>query len=275
MQSLDLKTQLTALVSIGALSISITAGSAQFANGLVSYDPGNGYSPGFTNATTALGAPTMTLSYGPVDPFNPPFSKEDVVSVGAGGWLTLEFAHPIDNQPTAAFWGLDFVVFGNEGFVDTNWPGGITDGQLLNQAFGSPGVSRVFVSQNGVDYHELQIPTGISAAVDLLFPADSAGLIGQPVNPYLSNQDFAGLNLDGIRALYQGSAGGTGFDLDWAVDSEGQPVTLDSASFLRIEVSEGKLEVDAVAVVPEPANLGLLALAATVLLLRGRRVDRD
>jgi hypothetical protein len=261
------------LTTVGVVVMSTAVGSAQFADSVVDYVPGTGNAPGFTNASTALGAPTMALSYGPVDPFNPPFAQSNVVSIGTGGWLTLEFNASIENKPTDSFWGIDFVVFGNEGFLDTNWPAGMTDGQLFNQAFGTPGTSRVLVSEDGVDYYELQIPVSFSAAVDTLFPPDSAGVIGQPANPNLTNADFAGLDLNGIRALYAGSAGGAGFDLDWAVDDANQSVALSSASFIRIEVTESKVEVDAISVVPEPttAALALFGIAGTAL---GRHFKR-
>jgi len=86
------------------------------------------------------------------------------------------------------------------------------------------------------------------------------------VNPALTSADFNGSNLSGIRALYGGSAGGTGFDLSWARDENGNPVDLQSASFLRIDVLSGRTQIDAVSVVPEPgasmiAAIGVLSLA--------------
>src|SRR5437763_6935301 len=41
------------------------------------------------------------------------------------------------------------------------------------------------------------------------------------LNPALTGSDFAGLNLTGVRSLYNGSAGGGGFDLAWARDVNG------------------------------------------------------
>ena len=38
------------------------------------------------------------------------------------------------------------------------------------------------------------------------------------MNPALTAADFAGQDLAGIRALYNGSAGGAGFSLAWAID---------------------------------------------------------
>jgi hypothetical protein len=250
------------LAAASGILLSHATAHATFATAVLDYDAGIGFADGFTNSAAALGAPTMRLSYGPVDPFNPPFADTELVSVGKGGLLTLEFDTPIPNSLLSP-WGIDFVVFGNEGFMDTNWPAGQTDGKLFNQAFGTPGLSCVLASEDGISFFELRPPTSISAAVDMLFPADSSGIIGLPVDPRLSNEDFAGLDLAGIRGLYAGSAGGAGFDLQWAIDNSGQSVRLDSARQLRIEVTDGKVEVDAVSVVPEPTGLmsiGLLAL---------------
>ena len=250
------------LAAASSILISHATAHATFATAVLDYDSGIGFADGFTNAPAALGAPAMKLGYGPVDPFNPPFADTELVSVGKGGLLTLEFDTPIPNSLLSP-WGIDFVVFGNEGFMDTNWPAGKTDGKLFNQVFGTPGVSRVLASEDGISFFELKPPTSISAAVDMLFPADSMGTIGLPVDPHLDHDDFAGMDLAGIRELYAGSAGGAGFDLQWAIDETGQKVQLNSARQLRIEVTDGKVEVDAVSVVPEPAGLmgfGLLTL---------------
>jgi len=67
--------------------------------------------------------------------------------------------------------------------------------------------------------------------------------------------DFAGLNAAQIRALYYGSAGGTGYDLSWAQDANGQPVKLPEINYVRVEVLSGKSEVDGFASVFVPPGL--------------------
>ena len=43
----------------------------------------------------------------------------EVISIGAGGSLTLRFDSPIANSPSNRF-GIDFIIFGNTGFIVTN-----------------------------------------------------------------------------------------------------------------------------------------------------------
>jgi hypothetical protein len=85
-------------------------------------------------------------------------------------------------------------------------------------------------------------------------------------------------SLEGIRALYNGSAGGTGFDLAWAVDGDGNAVSLDSVSFIRVDVLSGRSEIDgfSAVMVPEPSTIVLAALGGFVLVCRRRkgRVDK-
>src|SRR5690349_700550 len=80
---------------------------AQFANSVISYERGTGFSPNYTNAGAALGGPASGSG---VTPFAPPFSTSQIVSIGAGGSLTLQFNAPILNSPADAF-GIDFLIF--------------------------------------------------------------------------------------------------------------------------------------------------------------------
>jgi hypothetical protein len=102
----------------------------------------------------------------------------------------------------------------------------------------------------------------------MLFPTDGTGNPSIPVNPALTGADFNGLNLGGIRSLYNGSAGGTGFDLSWARDGAGNSVDLQSASFLRIDVLSGRTQIDAISTVPEPTSLAVAVMGAAVISLR-------
>src|SRR5436190_1010413 len=76
-----------------------------------------------------------------------------------------------------------------------------------------------------------------------------------PSNSALRPSDFAGQTLEGIRALYLGSAGGEGYDISWAQDAAGHAVFLPAINFVRIEVVDGKSEVDGVAAVFVPRGL--------------------
>ena len=253
------KLQIVLLASAG-LFVSFGA-RAQFAESVVSYEPGTGFSPGYTNAQVVLGEPSRVTPGtfgGPVDPFGPAYLPSQLVSLGAGGSLTLKFSKPVLDHPHNRF-GIDFIIFGNTGFIITNefdlntfdWVGiPATDGSIFGN---NPGASRVSVSRDGVTFYELN--PAVAPSLDGLLPTDGSGDFHMPCDPTLVQTDFAGLTVGGIRALYYGSAGGAGYDLAWAQDSNGKRVTIKAVSYIRLEVIEGKAEVDGIAAVCVPPGL--------------------
>jgi hypothetical protein len=90
---------------------------------------------------------------------------------------------------------------------------------------------------------------------DGLLPTDGSGDFHTPADPTLTQADFAGQTLEGIRALYFGSAGGAGYDISWAVDSGGRRVWLSEINYVRVEVLSGKSEVDGLSAVFVPPGL--------------------
>src|SRR5882672_2265460 len=255
-----LRIQLLALALASSL-LSLTA-RAQYADAVVSYVSGSGFSPGFTNPAAALGEPsriTPGTFGGPVDPFDPPYLASQLVSIGAGGSLTVKFSRPVLNHPRNRF-GIDFIIFGNSGFIITNafdpntfdWIGTpATDGSLFGN---NAGASRVSVSRDGAVFYELN--TTLAPPVDALLPTDGSGDFHVPADPSLTQADFTGLTLEGIRALYYGSAGGAGYDISSAQDAQGHAVTLPEINYVRVEVLSGKAEVDGFAAVFVPQRVG-------------------
>src|SRR5436190_1028490 len=157
-----------------ASAMAVSTAFAQYADYVIAYTPGNGVSATFTNPISALGEPSRATggSGAAVTPFSPPFRGDQIVSVGAGGSLTLHFNEPIRDDPGHAY-GIDFLIFGNSGFVITNGNfagGGITDGSLLGQ---NAGTSRVSVSLDGITFYILN--PALAPTVDGLFPTDGSG----------------------------------------------------------------------------------------------------
>ncbi|MBN2505527.1 MAG: hypothetical protein JXQ71_02415 [Verrucomicrobia bacterium] len=265
-------------VAVAGTMLAGAARGASYADAVVNYDPGTGAASALNDPAAALGEPSRITSGpygGPVDPFSPPFLGSQIVSVGAGGSLTLQFAEPILNQTSHPF-GADFIVFGNAGFVITNafdpdtftylgTPA--TDGTLFGA---SSAQTRVSVSDDGLVFFTLD--PARAPGVDQLFPTDGLGDFLQPVDPGLSPVDFAGATLEGIRQLYGGSAGGAAFDLGWALDAEGRGVEMPRARYVRIEVLSDKVELDGIGVVavPEPSAGALAALAGVCVAMRRR-----
>jgi len=265
------------LALLGVTLLTTNPIQAQYADQVISYSSGSGGAAGFTNPTAALGEPSRTTPGefgGPVDPFSPGYLNSQLVSLGTGGSLTVSFATPIFNDPQHPG-GLDFQIFGGAGFIITNafdenfnfigTP--TTDGSLFGAQTGE---ARVSVSTDGSTFFTLN-PT-LAPPVEALFPGDGQGDFTRPVNASLSDFSFAGLNLEGIRALYAGSGGGAGYDLAWALDSNGQPVELLSIRYVRVEVLSGKVELDgfSAVAVPEPTTWALLVGGFSTL-LSGRR----
>ena len=264
-----------ALVLASALFVP-AVGVAQFATSVVSYNSGVGFQSGYTTASSALGEPsriTPGLYGGPVDPFNSAYLVSQVVSIGAGGSLTLHFNTPIQNNPANAF-GRDFNIFGNAGFVITNeydfnvydWVGvPATDSSL----YGADAIAtRVSVSSDGVNFYTLN--PALAPTVDALFPTDGIGNFGLPINPSLTASSFAGKTLTDIRALYNGSGGGASYDISWAQNSLGQSVSLTSIEFVRVEVLGGNAEIDGIVAVPEPtaASVALIGTLTAAFVRR-------
>jgi hypothetical protein len=234
-------------LAFASLVINSYAGT-NFAARVVSYDPGLGFADGYTNTSAVLGEPSRINPFSDaVEPFNPPYGKEQVLSIGEGGSLTIQFDRPVHNAPNKAF-KLDFIIFGNSGFIITNdfdpntyeWIGTpATDGTLFGA---NPGETRVSVSKDGKKWFVLD-PL-VAPNLDVLFPPDGTGDFRIPVNPELTAADFAGATTEDIRALYQGSGGGTGYNISWARNDHGRKVELPFIRYVRIEVLSGKVEVD-------------------------------
>jgi hypothetical protein len=224
---------------------------------VLEYHPGSGAAAGFDQVSSVMGEPSRLTPGefgGPVDPFSAPWQPGQLLSIGEGGSITLRFAQPVLNHPANPL-GLDFLVFGSAAFVITNGDftgGGLTDGSLFGNNAGSTLVS---VSADGASYFPLD--TSIAPSFDSLFPTDGSGDFTLPVDPSLDQTAFAGLGLAGIRGLYAGSAGGTGYDLAWARDTSGNPISLDQIQFVRLDVLSDRAEVDALTAVPEPGPVAL------------------
>src|SRR5690606_18716107 len=136
-------------------------------------------------------------------------------------------------------------------------------------------IGLIEVSANGVDFVPVSggadgaFPTVGYLDVTEPFPSAEGTVLSdftKPVNP-AALANVAGLNTAQIIAAYEGSGGGTGIDL--------ASTGLGSISSVRISNPAGSprtIEIDALAdvrTVPEPATLGLAALAP--LLARRRR----
>ena len=225
--------------------------AANYAHSIVDHQPGLDPGP-LTNALAALGEPSRTTEdpqWGtfPVDPFGPPYLASQLVALGDAGSLTLQLEHPLVDDPANPH-GLDFLVFGNA-FFQLNSDFTTTSGLLGGT---NAGITTVSVSPDGVTFYTLD--PQLAPSPDGWFPTDHVGSPTRPVNPALTTVDFAGQDLAGIRQLYEGSAGGTGYDLAWARDLQGKPLALPFVQYIRFDQQGGTAQIDAVsAISPSPS----------------------
>lgn len=263
MHSINRPRPLTTVAVLAALCPLVTFAQIDpFADQITAYDPGTGFATdfatglGFTNTASALGAPASVTPGdfgGPVSPFAPPYLSEQLLSIGAGGSVTVSFDPPIFNHPGNPF-GIDFIVYGNTGFNITNGDfsgGGITDGSTFGE---NTGRTRLSVSADNQTYFELD--PNLAPVADGALPTHGSGRFGHPADPSLTFTDFAGADLAQIEQLYQGSAGGTGYDLDWARSINGEPANLLEVRYVKIDVIEGKSEIDALSAVLPSQPIG-------------------
>jgi hypothetical protein len=237
------------------------------------------------NDPTVVGDPTTSPTAGITDldygapgiicPFNPPADTDQLVTVGSGGTITLQFPKPINVLSSAPTVG----VFTAAGLIDNDYPNGqATDPATL---FSNPESAVVSVSANGSTWVSLgvqnfNIPENFFTnatspyQVTAPSPADVADF-GQPFTQTLDS--FDGKTYSGILTKLNGSAGGTWLDLSGTGLSEINYIQFTEPTD-QVPVTSF-IAIDAVsandASVPEPASsVAFLALGGLCL----RRVRR-
>lgn len=208
-----------------------------YADQVISYNSGTNAATGFVDPLTALGIPERFTGEGifpsAVTVFNSPFGTDEIVSIGEGGSLTIQFNTPVTDDPDNLF-GIDLLVFGNAMFTF----GGSGVGNPAG-LFSEPGI--IEVSVDGTTWFAVA-----DALADDLFPtegyrdltdpfATTPGSVEsnftQPVDPALSLADFSGLTYAQVLEIYNGSGGGAGVDIG--------ALGLSEISFVRISNPEG------------------------------------
>ena len=214
----------------------------------------------YGDPSNALGHPSLSVPEWvqqnvprtPATPAAPPWGAGTLVSLttasgnnNVGGSITLEFDHPVLDDPRNPF-GLDFIVFGNT-LHQRATSGGSVAGNVdpstieFKTAGGDPEPGLVEVSQDGVTWFAFANgPYADSFAPTLSHRYDPdnadtnlfAGNLWwgattdatRPVDPAVSFANFQGKSIADYATLYDGSAGGTGFDIaafDLPADGQG------------------------------------------------------
>jgi hypothetical protein len=202
----------TSLVALTSHRAEAAGVPGTFADQVISYDGGtNRFQFNlYTNPAVALGSPQTSTGGGfVVTPFNNPFSRNDVVSVGLGGQITLRlarFAEPVAGATP------EIGVFTFQQFLQTA-TGGTNSGPTL---FYPSLLAKAEVSADGLAWVALN--GGNPVAFDI--PANAYG-DAPPTILSDYGQPFVG-GLDALRdrasladtiAAYNGSGGGTWLDI--------------------------------------------------------------
>ncbi len=255
-----------------------------FALEVIEYIPGTGVGSDwltgqpYSDPSVALGRPTVDTTGNPifVNPLEPvpvvpvaPASRSfEIVTIGAGGALTLKFEHPVFDHPQNPF-GIDFIVFGNVlQSADRVWSNRSPDVVTLEGTlFEEPGI--VSVSQDGETW--LTFTNGPFADTfaptlgRMWQPEAPDASLGEwndwwgeatdptwPLDPSITSTDFVGRTVADVARIYGRSAGGTGFDLS-SLDLPMHPERdMKWMQYIRIEAPSspgGTPEIDAVAAV--------------------------
>jgi len=202
----------------------------------------------YDDVENVLGRPTayMTGQWGgPVSPYNPAWKEGELLTLeGEDDFVVIEFDHAVVDDPNNPF-GLDFIVFGNAfgvGTTDAYYSQDMGPAGISFTGSGTPEEALVEVSQDGQNWYAFNDgPHGDDFAPTLGFVYDDVapdttlysgnrwwGKMADacyPVDPSLSWASLQGLTLAEVAKRYNGSAGGTGFDigkLDLPVNAQGR-----------------------------------------------------
>ena len=213
----------TNVILASLLTALLTLNADPWADQVIQWTPGTGGAAGYDDPGTTLGPPTRTtVGDLAATPFYPAWGTDELVSIGAGGSITLRFDEPVRDDADNPH-GIDLLLFGNCGFVDQSLPQGIVGG-----LFGADG-GELEISVDGIDW--IRIP---GCQTDGAWPTRGwqdlgpydAGISTRPTDftrpmaDTLSVDDVFGLPWNELVTYYDGGGGGVGVDLaDAGVDA--------------------------------------------------------
>jgi len=249
---------------VTTIALGLDYDSNDFAIEVVQYVEGSGVGKDwisgqpYNNPNCALGRPTLeTTGDGwyirvdenvPVVPVYPPFRAFELVTVGNGGRLTVKFNHRVANDENNPY-GIDFIIYGDAFSGSEGWTNGNPEETIVTgSVFAEPGI--VSVSQDGNDwYYFSNGPYADGFAPTASYEWDDVNNVWaeeldptRPVDPNLTAANLNGKTVAEVIEIYNGSAGGTGFDIG--------VLGLDWIQYVRIEDdpdSSAKTEIDAIA----------------------------
>ena len=268
-----------ASASLSVLSLCGVAGATEFVSQADSYTQGTVSLSHevYDQPSACLGQPTGVTGVGSPYPgvvsvFNPPYDTDQIVLIGVGGSIQLQFPSPV-----VVGTGPAIGVFSNVGLEDSDYPNGVVADPLV--PFGG-GTADVSVSQDGtnwvslgtVDFDNPENYYLNAGPYDAGAPADpQVADFGQPFTG--SVNEFAGEDNAQVLSTLDGSAGGTWLDLSGT--------GLSQVDYIQFSIpgnapSGSQLALSAVSVaesheVPEPASLSLIAAGGLLALARRRR----
>ncbi|MEM6602000.1 MAG: PEP-CTERM sorting domain-containing protein [Verrucomicrobiota bacterium] len=241
---------------------------------VVSYSAGTGTS--LNDSSAALGLPSATVdgpfgNFGELNPFNPHYSADEIVQIGSGGELTLRLTNYVTLDDSSGV--LELGVLENVFLIDA---GGGTNNNPAS-SFGADSAV-LEVSDDGVNFFSLGLQE-FNQAGNYWSDSPGEGLAGTTVADFgkpfeAALGDFDGLSFSDTLAEFNGSGGGTWFDVPTSLG-------ITEIGWIRFSgVTTGTLEVDSVfgnsalkgaATIPEPSSLLLLLFGMSWLMLWKRK----
>jgi len=204
--------------------------------------------------------------------------------------ITVQMGSPITHNPDHPY-GDDLIVFGNSFYLGN---GSVTDSTNLNTytvtgtIYSHP--VQVSVSPDDINWFSFPVTAGLQPYNAYQWSDSTASWTTNelnptvPLNPTVYTTNFAGDTASQILDAYGPSAGGTAFNLNNALDPNGNTLSQDgfsSIDYVRVSstasgysvisgISAVSLPSAGIIWVPEPANLIVPALTG-LMLIRPRR----
>lgn len=274
------------LITAVTLIVTASAWASPYAVEVIDYSGTFGPSP-YDDPQSVLGKPATDFinSWGSQDPakvklVEPAYNTDSdgnklITTLNNGAYITVKFDHQVMDDPNNPY-GIDFLVFGNALFTGQGYVNDATDMNTYQLTGGGWFEEvTVAVSQDGTNWYTYTNgPFADSAFPTQGYAWDAANAqwtdtemdFTKPVDPGLAaTLSGGGITAAQAIAMYDGSGGGTGFDL---ADSG-----YDWIQYIKVTGNGGEIDAFSdVAAVPAPSTFYLLAVGLMGLVCKRRSV---